>query len=96
MAVSSVFDFHFTADHADEGVDLAFSIGADMPATAGYVRHDVVRDLADPGHVAVITQWHEQAQGEAVLKEYLNDPKIDQATKLAGGKAPAGFLGDVM
>lgn len=96
MAVSSVFDFHFPEDHADDGVDVAFSIGSDMTATEGCIRHDVVRDLSDSGHVAVITQWHEQAQGEAVLSTYLHDAKIDEVTKLAGGKAPAGFLGGLM
>ena len=96
MTVSSIFDFHFPQEQAKAGVDVAQSIGSDMTTTEGYVRHDVVHDLTDSGHVAVITQWNEQAQGEAVLAKYLHDAKITKATDLAGGKAPSGFLGAVM
>lgn len=89
-----MFEFRFPADKADEGYEVAASIGGDMPATAGYEGHDVIRDLADAGHVVVITRWGGQDQGEAVLNEYIHDPKIDRATALAGA-APSGFLGAV-
>lgn len=94
MSVSSMFEFKFPAAQADAGYEVAKAIGGDMPATTGYEGHDVIRDLTDPGHVAVITRWTSQDQGEAVLSEYLGDAKIKQATELAGG-APGGFLGSL-
>ena len=38
MTVASVFEFRFSAEKAEEGVDVAQAIGADMPATAGLYR----------------------------------------------------------
>ncbi len=94
MSVSSMFEFRFPADQADAGYEAAMAIGGDMPATAGYEGHDVIRDLTDPGHVVVITRWAGQSDGESVLGEYINDDKIKRATELAGG-APTGFLGSL-
>lgn len=94
MSVASVFDFRFTPEHAKEGGELASKIGADMLPTVGYIRHEVVRDLTDAGHIVVITHWQEQAQGEAVLQDYMHDAKVARATELAGA-SPNGFLGVV-
>ena len=76
MAVESVFEFRFSGDKAQEGFDVARSIGADMPATGGYLGHEVVRDLEDDGHVLVVTRWGEKAQADAVLSQYVEDEKI--------------------
>ncbi|WP_374945536.1 hypothetical protein [Agreia sp.] len=92
MSAASVFDFPFTAENATEGGELATAVGHDMTLTEGYERHDVIRDVSNPAHVAVITFWHTQAQGEAVLDKYMHDDKIARATALIGA-APTGFLG---
>lgn len=92
MSAVSVFDFPFKAENADEGAKIANDIGHDMTLTKGYERHEVVRDVANPAHFSVITFWHEQAQGEAVLGDYIKDDKIERATTLIGA-APSGFLG---
>lgn len=94
MSVTSVFDFRFSPKAAEEGVALARGIGADMPATAGYLGYDVIRDLADDGHVVVITRWGLRSEAEAVLSSYVHDPKVARATELLGA-APVGFLGAV-
>ena len=46
MSVASVFDFGFGPAQTEEGYKLASGIGADMPAKAGYLGHDVIRDNA--------------------------------------------------
>lgn len=92
MTVASVFEFRFSPETADEGYDVARRIGADMPATKGYIGHDVIRDGADGGHMLVITRWGQQSQAEAVLAEYQHDPKVGRATELLGAP-PRGFLG---
>jgi quinol monooxygenase YgiN len=94
MAVSSVFDMRFSPETADEGVGLALAIGADMPATAGCTGYDVIRDLADPGHVVIVTRWDTRSEGEAVLGSYHRDPKITRVTELLG-QVPTGFLGEL-
>ena len=94
MAVASVFEFRFSPDAAREGVDIARAIGADMPATAGCTGYDVITDIADPGHVIVLTRWNTQGEGEAVLSSYIHDPKVTRATELLQ-HAPEGFLGEL-
>ena len=94
MAVASVFEFRFSPDAAHEGVEVARAIGGDMPATAGCAGYEVIRDLADPGHVLVVTRWDTRSEGEAVLSSYVRDPKVARATELLG-HPPQGFLGEV-
>lgn len=95
MSVASIFDFYFPANKAEEGLAVARSIGADMPATDGYVGHDVIQDVADPGHVVVMTRWSQQSEGEAVLGKYVHNAKVAHAAELLGD-APSGFLGAVL
>lgn len=94
MAAASVFEFRFPSEAVEEGVDVAHAIGADMPATAGCTGYEVVCNLADPGHVLVITRWNARSEGEAVLSSYVHDPKVARATELLG-HAPDGFLGEI-
>lgn len=89
-----MFDFKFPALHADEGVAIARSIGADMIAKAGYLDHEAIQDVQDTGHVMVNTHWESQEVAMAVLDPYQHDDKIKQATKLIG-KEPSGFVGEV-
>ena len=95
MSVESVFDFKFPAAAADEGLGIATAIGVDMTATAGYLSHEVVRDVADAGHFLVVTRWGVRAEADAVLSHYQADSKIERATALMG-HAPTGFVGDVL
>jgi quinol monooxygenase YgiN len=94
VTVSSVFDMRFSTETAEEGFSLALAIGADMRATAGCTGYDVIRDLADPGHVVIATRWNARREGEAVLQTYPADPKIARVTELLG-QVPTGFLGEI-
>jgi hypothetical protein len=61
MTVSSIFDMRFSPEAAEEGFNLSLAIGADMTATAGCTGYDVIRDVADPGHVMIATRWNAPA-----------------------------------
>ena len=94
MSVKSIFEFKFPAQSAEEGVAVARSIGADMPALAGYLDHEIVTDVKDSGHVMVNTHWESADAAWAVLGPYQHDDKVKQATKLIGSE-PTGFVGEV-
>ena len=94
MSVKSMFDFKFPAENAKEGVEVARSIGADMPPLAGYLDHEVLTDVKEPGHVMVCTHWESADAAWAVLGPYQHDDKIKQATKLIGSE-PTGFVGEI-
>ena len=94
MTVKSMFDFKFSAEHAAEGVAVARAIGADMPAKAGYLDHEVILDVSDAGHVMVNTHWESAEAAMAVLHLYQHDDKVVKATTLIGAP-PIGFVGEV-
>lgn len=95
MAVESSFDFKFPAAAQEEGLELAKAIGADMPVRAGFVEYRVLQDLTDPGHVQVTTRWDSSDSAEKVLSAYVQDSKVQRATKLIGS-APTGFVGKLL
>lgn len=95
MNVKSLFEFKFSAAAREEGLRLAVSIGGDMPSKEGYLSHEVIQDVSDPGHVMVNTLWNSRKQAEAVLTVYNNDSKVTRATELLGAP-PSGFVGDVL
>ena len=95
MAVKSMFDFKFPADVREEGLRLAKAIGNDMPPLDGYIDHEVIQDMQDPGHVMVNTRWTSGEHAQAVLSSYNNDAKIKKANELIEG-GPTGFVGQVL
>ena len=95
MNVKSMFEFKFSATAREEGLRLAEAVGRDMPACAGYVDHEVIQDVKDPGHVMVNTRWATGEQADAVLSKYNNDSKIKRITELLKGQ-PGGFVGNVL
>ena len=95
MTVKSVFDFKFSAATREEGIKLAKAIGNDMPPLSGYLDHEVIQDVADPGHLMVNTHWSSQQHAQAVLTAYNNDAKIKRAHELIPG-GPTGFVGGVV
>ena len=95
MSVKSIFEFKFSAESRDVGVTLAKGIGGDMPPLDGYLDYEVVQDIADPGHVMVITHWVDSDHANAVLSSYRHDPKIEKVTQLLSG-SPSGFIGRVL
>ena len=66
-----------------------------MPPLKGYLDHEVIQDVTDPGHVMVNTRWASREQAEAVLDKYNDDVKIKTADKLIPG-GPQGFVGEVL
>ena len=95
MAVKSMFEFKFPAEAAEEGLQLAQAIGGDMRPLDGYLDHEVIQDVTDPGHLMVNTHWASPDQAKAVLGSYQHDAKIKKAEQLVPG-GPVGFIGAVL
>ena len=95
MSVKSMFDFKFSEAAREEGLRLARSVGNDMPPLDGYLDHEVLQDVSDPGHVMVNTHWASAEQAQAVLTKYNEDAKIKRANELIPG-GPTGFVGEVL
>jgi heme-degrading monooxygenase HmoA len=48
----------------------------------GYVKHEVIEDLDDPGHLLVVSQWMTRQRADEVLREYATHPNAVRANEL--------------
>lgn len=92
MPVNSIFEFKFAEDAREEGLRVAQAIGGDMPVKDGYLDHEVIQDVKDPGHLMVLTRWSDQDKCDAVLSEYYSHPNVARAIELLP-EPPHGFVG---
>ena len=67
MSVKSIFEFEFAPEASADGLTAATAIGNDMPAEAGYEDHEIIQDVADPGHLQIVTRWQDREHADAVL-----------------------------
>ena len=95
MSLKTVFEFRFPAAAPEQGLRLATAVGNDMVPLEGYLDHEVIQDLSDPGHLMVNTRWATREHANVVLAGYKNDPKIKRITELLPNR-PGGFVGNVL
>ena len=53
MAVYSIWESRFPSGSAADGLQITTAIWDDMPGYDGYLGHEIVQDLDDPGHLLV-------------------------------------------
>lgn len=82
MPVYSVWESRFPAAAAREGKAVTKAIWRDMVDFDGYVSHDLVEDLEDPGHLLVVSRWSTRERADAVLREYAGHPNARRANEL--------------
>lgn len=82
MPVYSVWESHFSAPAAQEGKAITEAIWRDMVGFDGYVSHELVEDLDDPGHLFVVSRWTTRERADAVLREYAGHPNALRANEL--------------
>jgi hypothetical protein len=82
MPVYSVWDFHFPPEQTQDGRAITEAIWRDMPLFDGYVTHEVIGDLDDPGHLLVVSQWTTRRRADEVLREYSSHPSAHRANEL--------------
>jgi quinol monooxygenase YgiN len=82
MPVYSVWESYFPAEQAQAGRAVTEAIWRDMRQFDGYVTHDLIEDLDDPGHLLVVSQWKTRERADEVLREYANHPSAERANQL--------------
>ncbi|HET6865297.1 MAG TPA: antibiotic biosynthesis monooxygenase [Solirubrobacteraceae bacterium] len=82
MPVYSVWESYFPADTAQEGKAVTEAIWRDMVDFDGYVSHELVEDLDDPGHLLVVSRWSTREHADAVLRKYSGHPNARRADEL--------------
>jgi heme-degrading monooxygenase HmoA len=82
MPVYSVWESRFGADAAPEGAAVTEAIWRDMTEFDGYLGHELIEDLDDPGHLLVVSRWASRERADDVLREYADHPNARRANAL--------------
>jgi quinol monooxygenase YgiN len=83
MAVYSIWEAHYSSEHAAEGLAVTERIWRDMPGFAGYLDHQLLVDADDSGHLLVISRWASREHADASLRQYADHPNALAANRLA-------------
>ncbi|HTX10437.1 MAG TPA: antibiotic biosynthesis monooxygenase [Solirubrobacteraceae bacterium] len=81
MSVYSIWESRFPPESAREGVQATQAIWGDMPGFDGYLDHELVQDLDQPGHLFVLSRWSSREAAEAALV-YLSHPNAKRVEAL--------------
>jgi quinol monooxygenase YgiN len=81
MSVYSIWESRFPAELAEEGIQVTKAIWRDMLSFDGYVDHELVQDLDEPGHLMVVSQWASREAADAAMV-YTSHPNARRAEEL--------------
>jgi quinol monooxygenase YgiN len=82
MPIYSIWESRFSAARAAEGLAVTEAIWRDMPCFDGYLSHELLVDVDDPGHLLVVSQWASREHADASLRRYANHPTARAADSL--------------
>ena len=83
MPVFSIWESRFPLEHVEAGREVTGAIWEEMPDFPGYLRHVLIEDLDDPGHLFVVSEWENREAADKVLAEYTSSPNARLANELA-------------
>ena len=81
MSVYSIWESWFAADAAEQGIDATRAIWRDMLSFDGYVTHELIQDLDEPGHLFVLAQWKSREAADAAMS-YASHPNAKRVDRL--------------
>lgn len=82
MAVYSIWESRFPRDASAEGRRVTERIWEDMLSFEGYLGHELLQDLDDPGHLLVVSRWASRERADQALAEYADSPHAAKANRL--------------
>jgi heme-degrading monooxygenase HmoA len=82
MAVYSIWESFFPSGAVGEGRAVTEAIWRDMLEFDGYLAHELIEDLDDPGHLLVVSRWTSRERADATLREYAGNPRAQRANEL--------------
>jgi quinol monooxygenase YgiN len=82
MPIYAIWESRFPTPLAVEGRAVTEAIWRDMPRFAGYLGHELLVDLDDPGHLLVVSQWASREHADESLRRYAEHPNARAANTL--------------
>jgi quinol monooxygenase YgiN len=81
MSVYSIWESRFPGEAAEEGIRVTQAIWRDMRSFDGYLGHDLIQDLDQPGHLIVVSRWKSREAADAAMS-YAAHPNAKRADGL--------------
>ena len=81
MSVYTIWESAFPAERHEEGAEVMRAIWHDMRGFDGYLAHEIVEDVEQPGHLVVVGRWASQEAADAALS-YRSSPTARRADEL--------------
>ena len=82
MAVYAIWESYFPPEVTGEGKDVTERIWDDMLGCEGYLGHELLQDVDDPGHLLVVSRWESRERADRVLADYRDHPHAVEANRL--------------
>ena len=82
MAVYSIWESYFPPEATGEGKEATERIWEDMIGFGGYLGHELLEDLDDPGHLLVVSRWESREHADQVLAEYAGHANAVEVNRL--------------
>jgi quinol monooxygenase YgiN len=82
MSIYAIWESRFPAARAAEGRVVTEAIWRDMPCYEGYLSHELLVDINDPGHLLMVSQWASQEHADESLRLYATHPNARAANNL--------------
>ena len=82
MPVFSIWESRFPLEHVERGRAVTVAIWQEMPSFPGYLRHVLIEDVDDPGHLFVVSEWESREAADKVLIDYANSSNARLANQL--------------
>jgi len=74
MAIYSIWESRFAGTDAAEGRAVTEAIWRDMEDFDGYLSHELMVDVDDPGHLLVVSRWASREHADETLRLYGEHP----------------------
>jgi quinol monooxygenase YgiN len=81
VSVYSIWESRFPAETAQEGIRVTEAIWRDMLSFHGYLAHDMIQDLDQPGHLIVVSRWASREAADAAMS-YASHPNAKRVEQL--------------
>lgn len=82
MAIYSIWESQYPAPRAEVGRAVTEAIWRDMTSCEGYLDHELLVDMDDPGHLLVVSQWVSREHADESLRGYADHPNARAANIL--------------
>ena len=82
MSIYAIWESRFPAPQAATGGAVTEAIWRDMTSFEGYLVHELLVDVDDPGHLLVVSQWASRAHADESLRIYADHPNARAVNEL--------------